>query len=252
MSQLGKMLLYVALAGAVVALGLGAFIVKKRMDDAAAFQKEQALEAGAEAKAKKSAAEAADLTQKNTDLNTQLTTATSQVTDLTTKLTDAQKTASDAAVALAAANDAQKKAQDQLDAINKTLNGKTADQLVAETAKAESDLKDAQGEQKIMSDSLDDAKKQVAEYQDALNRSKNNGQMPGVSGKITFVDRAWNFVILDVGVQNGVVPNGELIVYRNRTFLGKVRVTKVDPNDAVAEILPDAKGDIQIGDAVLN
>jgi hypothetical protein len=29
-------------------------------------------------------------------------------------------------------------------------------------------------------------------------------------------------------------------------------VTKVDPNDAVAEILPDIKGDIQIGDAVLN
>jgi hypothetical protein len=76
--------------------------------------------------------------------------------------------------------------------------------------------------------------------------------MPGVSGKVTFVDNAWNFVILDVGLANGVVPNGELIVYRNNAFLGKVRVTKVDPNDSVAEILPDVKGSIQIGDKVLN
>ena len=76
--------------------------------------------------------------------------------------------------------------------------------------------------------------------------------MPGVSGKVTFVDNTWNFVVLDVGLANGVVPNGELIVYRGRSFLGKVKVTKVDPNDAVAEILPDTKGVIQIGDSVLN
>ena len=92
---------------------------------------------------------------------------------------------------------------------------------------------------------------QVADLTDAINRSKT-GQMPGVSGKVTFVDHAWNFVILDVGLSNGVVPNGELIVYRGNTFLGKIRVTKVDPNDAVAEILPDVKGDIQVGDKVLN
>ena len=47
-------------------------------------------------------------------------------------------------------------------------------------------------------------------------------------------------------------PNGELIVYRGQNFLGKVRVTKADPNDSVAEILPDIKGDIQVGDDVLN
>ena len=93
---------------------------------------------------------------------------------------------------------------------------------------------------------------QIADLQDALKRSKTGTQPPGISGKVTFVDHAWNFVILDVGISNGVVPNGELIVYRGRDFLGKVRVTKADPNDAVAEILPDVKGDIQVGDSVLN
>jgi cell shape-determining protein MreC len=75
---------------------------------------------------------------------------------------------------------------------------------------------------------------------------------PGISGKVTFVDPVWNFVILDVGIAAGVVPNGELIVYRGNNFMGKVRVTKVDNNDAVAEIMPDIKGNIQIGDKVIN
>jgi len=48
------------------------------------------------------------------------------------------------------------------------------------------------------------------------------------------------------------VPNGELIVYRGKTFLGKIRVTRADPGDSVAEILPDIKGNIQVGDRVLN
>jgi cell shape-determining protein MreC len=98
---------------------------------------------------------------------------------------------------------------------------------------------------------LQGSKDEVAQLTDAINRAKT-GKMPGVSGKVTFVDRTWNFVVLDVGISAGVVPNGELIVYRGQTFLGKLRVTKVDPNDAVAEILPDVKGDIQIGDKVLN
>ena len=75
---------------------------------------------------------------------------------------------------------------------------------------------------------------------------------PGISGRVTYVNRAWNFVVLDVGLSNGVVPNGELIVYRGNDFLGKVKVTKADPNDSVADILPSSKGDIQIGDYVLN
>jgi cell shape-determining protein MreC len=138
-----------------------------------------------------------------------------------------------------------------VDAITKTLNGKTADEIVAAEAKAESDLSAAQAEQKIIQDQLQASQQQVADLTDAINRSKT-GQMPGVSGKVTFVDYAWNFVILDVGLSAGVVPNGELIVYRDKAFLGKVRVTKVDPNDSVAEILPDIQGRIQVGDKVLN
>ena len=91
----------------------------------------------------------------------------------------------------------------------------------------------------------------MADLKAAINKGPA-GMPPGISGKVTFVNRAWNFVVLNVGLANGVVPNGELIVYRGRDFLGKIKVTSAESNSAVGDILPNAKADIQVGDDVLN
>jgi hypothetical protein len=251
MSKLGKILLWAALAGAIVAVGAGVALVLQYNDTKTNLVQTQAAKATAEQAAKKAQAETAAANAAKADSDSKLVTANSKIDDLNTQLTAAQKQVSDATTAAQTATDAAKAAQDKLDAITKTLNGKTADEIVAAEAKAESDLSAAQAEQKIIQDQLQASQQQVADLTDAINRSKT-GQMPGVSGKVTFVDYAWNFVILDVGLSAGVVPNGELIVYRDKAFLGKVRVTKVDPNDSVAEILPDIQGRIQVGDKVLN
>jgi hypothetical protein len=244
--------LYIALAGGVAAAIAGGLLIEKRWEDAATLAQTQQAKAAADKATAQAKAETAAVTAAKADSDSKLADATSKIDDLNTQLTAAQKAASDASTAVQTANAAAKAAQDQLDAINKTLNGEPAQQYVDEKNKAESDLAAAQAEQKILQDNLQASTQQVADLKDAINRRDRGGAMPGVSGKVTFVDRAWNFVILDVGLSAGVVPNGELIVYRGRTFLGKVRVTKVDDNDAVAEILPDVKGDIQIGDSVLN
>jgi cell shape-determining protein MreC len=107
-------------------------------------------------------------------------------------------------------------------------------------------------EQKILQDQLQAANKQVDDLKTAINSAKTGTMPPGISGKVTFVNTTWNFVVLNVGLSNGVVPNGELIVYRGRNFLGKVKVTSAEDNTAVADILPGAKADIQVGDDVLN
>jgi len=252
MSKLGKILLWIALAGAVVAVGAGVALIFQYNDTKTNLAQTQLAKAAADKATAQAKQETAAVTAAKADSDKQLADAKSHVDDLNTKLTDAKKQAADASAALQTANDAAKTAQDALDAIKKILNGKTADEIVAAEAKAESDLTAALSEQKILQDSLQASQTQVADLRDALKRSKTGTMPPGISGKVTFVDHAWNFVILDVGISNGVVPNGELIVYRGNTFLGKIRVTKVDPNDAVAEILPDVKGDIQIGDKVLN
>jgi len=251
MSKLGKIFLYVALAGALVAAIAGGLLIEKRGEDQTLIKQTQDARLASDKAAVQAKQETVAVTQAKAETEKQLADTKSQINDLNTKLTTTQQQAKDAATALETANAATKAAQDNLDAIKKTLNGKTADEIVAAEAKAEADLAAAQSAQKILQDQLQASQTQIVDLKDAINRSKI-GQMPGVSGKVTFVDHAWNFVILDVGLSNGVVPNGELIVYRGRNFLGKIRVTKVDPNDAVAEILPDVKGDIQIGDSVLN
>jgi hypothetical protein len=252
MSKLGKNLLWVALVGALVAVGAGVMVVLKNNGVKEALAHSQAAEQADQQQITKKTAENKALAEAKDASDKQLADANTKISDMSAQVTQAQKDAADAKGAVAAANDAAQKAKDALDAINKTLDGKTPQDYKDAQAKAEADLAASQAEQKILQDQMQAANAKVADLMDALNRSKTGTNKPGVSGKITFVDRTWNFVVLDIGESDGVVPNGELIVYRGRNFLGKVKVTKVDPNDAVAEILPDVKGNIQIGDAVLN
>ncbi len=77
-------------------------------------------------------------------------------------------------------------------------------------------------------------------------------KMPGVSGKVLAVDPKYDFVVLNVGGNQGVVENGRLLVNRNGKLVAKVRVTKVEPNRSIANILPDWKqADVMEGDQVI-
>jgi hypothetical protein len=252
MSNLGKILLYVALVGALAAAGAGGALIYKHMGDAAVLAQANQDRANALQKAKAEAADLEKAQAAQADAESKAQAAASSLDDLKKQMATLQQQATDAAKALADSQAKATTAQDALDKINAALGTDTPDSLKADKKKAEDDLAAAESEKKIMEDQLDQSKQQVADMIDAINRSKRGENKPGVSGKVTFVDRTWNFVVLNVGLQDGLVPNGELIVYRGRNFLGKIRVTKVDSNDAVAEILPDIKGTIEIGDAVLN
>ncbi len=63
----------------------------------------------------------------------------------------------------------------------------------------------------------------------------------GRQGVILYVDPNWNFVIFDISQESleTVVPDLELIVHRGERFVGKVRVSNVEANLAVAEIMND-------------
>jgi hypothetical protein len=76
--------------------------------------------------------------------------------------------------------------------------------------------------------------------------------MPPLSGHVKFVDRTWNFVVLDVGTLQGVIPRGELNVYRGRNYLGKLKISSADTDSSVADIEPDIKGTVEVGDDVVS
>jgi hypothetical protein len=79
-------------------------------------------------------------------------------------------------------------------------------------------------------------------------------KMPaGLTGHVMAVDKKYSFVVLNVGESQGVAKNGKLLVNRGGKLVGKVRVTRVEPNSSVANILPDWKlAEVREGDQVLH
>lgn len=75
---------------------------------------------------------------------------------------------------------------------------------------------------------------------------------PGSKGNIIAVDPKWNFVVLDLGSDKGMLEGGVLMVHRNSKLVGKVRIKEVLPNRSVAHLMAGWKlGDIEEGDQVL-
>jgi membrane-associated HD superfamily phosphohydrolase len=251
MSKLGIIFVYVALAGAVASGVLGWMLIQKYSTSQTSLSQAQTSLTSETAKVKKTQKDLDDQKAATDQANAQLQTANATIDQDKTQLAAAQKTQDDLNTQLTQAKDDAKKAQADLAQVTTDLGMSPAD-AKAKMAKDESDLAAAQSQQKILEDQLQASQKQIAFLQDAINRKATGNMPPGISGKVTFVNRPWNFVVLNVGLSNGVVPNGELIVYRGRDFLGKVRITSAEQNTSVGDILPNAKADIQIGDDVLN
>jgi hypothetical protein len=75
---------------------------------------------------------------------------------------------------------------------------------------------------------------------------------PGTKGKVVAVDPKYNFVIIDVGGNQGAIENAKMLVNRNGKLIGKVKITSVEPNRSIANILPEWKqDDIMEGDEVI-
>jgi hypothetical protein len=108
-------------------------------------------------------------------------------------------------------------------------------------------------DKKKIEDDLSAQKAEVARLNDLRERSKTGEMPPGISGKILKVNQAWNFVVLNVGNLDGVVENGILVVYREKQFVGKVKVVSTEAHTCVADIIPEmTKSAVQEGDEVFN
>lgn len=75
---------------------------------------------------------------------------------------------------------------------------------------------------------------------------------PDTKGNVLVVDPKWNFVVLDLGADKGMLEGGVLMVHRNSKLVGKVRIREVMANRCVANLMAGWKlGDIEEGDQVL-
>lgn len=77
---------------------------------------------------------------------------------------------------------------------------------------------------------------------------------PSVRGTVLAVNQAYNFVVLNLGNRQGLEPNAEMLVLRETTVIGKIRISSVEPATAIGDILGNslARGvQVQPGDTVI-
>ena len=59
----------------------------------------------------------------------------------------------------------------------------------------------------------------------------------GLDGKVLAVNRAYNFVVIDIGSHQGALINAEMLLTRGARVIAKVHVTSADSKVCVAEVL---------------
>jgi cell shape-determining protein MreC len=73
-----------------------------------------------------------------------------------------------------------------------------------------------------------------------------------LKGRVIAVDPKWDFVVLDIGFDQGARQNGVMMIGRDSKLIGKVRLTNVQPNRSIANIIQGWKiGEVTEGDMVL-
>jgi len=70
-----------------------------------------------------------------------------------------------------------------------------------------------------------------------------------LEGRVLVVDPKWDFVILDIGDDQGVQQNGEMLISRDGKLVAKIIVRSVQKDRCIANIMPGWKlGDVFEGD----
>lgn len=73
-----------------------------------------------------------------------------------------------------------------------------------------------------------------------------------LKGKILVADPKWEFVVLDVGQEQGARVRGELLVSRDGRLVGKVIISDVQKGRSIANVMPGWKlADVLEGDQVI-
>lgn len=74
----------------------------------------------------------------------------------------------------------------------------------------------------------------------------------GTKGTIVAVDPKYDFVVLDIGANQGLVANASMLVNRDGKLIARVKITRVEPNRSIANIMPEWKQeDVLEGDQVV-
>jgi myosin heavy subunit len=110
-------------------------------------------------------------------------------------------------------------------------------------------LATSETENKILSQKIKNLENELAKY---ISPDKPVVLDAKIKGTVVASDPKWQFVLLNVGTDEGVLPRGELLVNRQGKLVAKVKVSSVQKNRSVANVMPGWQlGEILEGDQVI-
>jgi hypothetical protein len=126
--------------------------------------------------------------------------------------------------------------------------------LQAQLEDAKKQLDAAEREKALLSDKIRASQERSTQLETEKKRRPPAGGNPGIRGTVLAVNQAYNFVVLNLGGRQGVEPNTEMLVLRGGAFIGKIRISSVEPATAIGDIITSslARGvQVQPGDTVI-
>jgi hypothetical protein len=196
------------------------------------------------ARAGKAEAQLAQVQKEKADLQTKLDASQQEITSLQKRVEEAGKNANASVAESPPGNSAQTAdLQSQVDDLRRQLDS-------------------AEKEKVFLSEKLQDAQAQPAQPKEGKKRRETvstqgetvGPHRAGVRGTVLAYNQVYNFVVLNLGAQHGVESNSEMLVLREGTLIGKIRISSVEPATAIGDIIPSslARGvQVQPGDTVI-
>lgn len=164
----------------------------------------------------------------------------------------------------------QKVQSSQLRTTSEKLNKASAELLKKELALAEISKRQNEAEVALNKQRLEAAKLKAklesarnaileAEEQRIANQSKvvlppkkAKPNAPAILARVASINLEWNFLVIDAGEHKNVQVDQEALVHRGKTLMGRIRITRVAPRHAVAEMMNDGRLEtLQKGDTIL-
>jgi phage shock protein A len=200
--------------------------------------------AEAEDRAVKAEAELAQAQKEKTDLQAKLDANQQEIASLQKRVEEVGKNGNPPIAGSPAAESAQTAAlQSQLDDLRRQL-----DSAEKEKAFLAEKIQDSQGRSSQPKETK--KRRETASAQ----RETVSPDRAGVHGAVLAYNQAYNFVVLNLGARNGVETNSEMLVLRDGTLIGKIRISSVEPATAIGDIITNsvARGvQVQPGDNVI-
>lgn len=244
--------LILAIIASLAVAGLSFVMVKERIETTMKQRDEErtAKETAQNELAKTKKTLSATQTELTTTSNA-LASTKSELETMTAKASSEEKRANDLSANLGKMTGERNAAQQELQAWKGT--GLTPDQIktLVKDLKTTVDQRDHYiAENKVL---LNKYTRLDAKYKALLGDEPKVELPAGLKGKVIAVDPKFDFVVLDIGGNQGVLERGEMLVNRRGAMIARIRITTVEPNRSVANVIPGwgKSENVKEGDQVL-